>query len=109
MRRVELYAGWFRLLTVVDRNLSAEDVNVAAELGIPVADVHSLCRQNDTTFAAVRIGARLTEGEKLLRQGKQVLEVANHVGYQRANAFIRQFKRKHGVTPAVWRDKVLAT
>lgn len=49
---------------------------------------------------------RLAKARCLLLETDQTIsQIAQAVGYQNTNYFFRQFRRSHGMTPQVWRNK----
>jgi AraC-like DNA-binding protein len=51
---------------------------------------------------------RMQLGARMLRAGRQVIEVADAVGYESEAAFSRTFKKLVGDAPAIWRRHAIA-
>ncbi len=69
--------------------------------------VSALCRQyTGETFQGLLLRYRLEHAEHLLRNTRLGLEaIAEQSGFSGANYFIRQFKRKYGMTPHDFRNR----
>lgn len=66
------------------------------------------CFRRDTgmTFPEWRTSARLASALPRLERGDSVTAVAQSVGFASPSAFISAFRRRHGVTPGDYRDRV---
>ncbi len=69
--------------------------------------VSALCRKyTGDSFQGLQLRYRLEHAEQLLLDTRMGLEeIAERSGFSCANYFIRQFKRKYGMTPHVYRNQ----
>jgi AraC-like DNA-binding protein len=102
------WADWRvnRVLMLV-RDRAQETLRVdelARAVGISRWHLERLTKQHTGTPLRVHIAsARMTLASELLgREGITIKEVAARSGYAHPNAFRRDFKRTHGITPRVW-------
>lgn len=81
--------------------------SVARALGRSNAHVASVVRQETgRTVGEWILEYRMAEARRRLRGTDERVDIiAERVGYADATHFIRQFRRLHGVTPAVWRRR----
>jgi AraC-like DNA-binding protein len=52
---------------------------------------------------------RMQLAARMLHDGRQVIEVADAVGYESEAAFSRTFKKLVGEAPTVWRRRAITT
>ena len=93
------------LMLVRDRAQGTLRVNeLARAVGISRWHLERLTKQHTGTPLRAHIAsARMTLAAELLgQQGVTIKEVSARSGYAHPNAFRRDFKRAHGVTPRVW-------
>jgi AraC family transcriptional activator of pobA len=81
--------------------------DVAASVGLTPGHLTTVVRRKTgRTVQQWITERRMTEARRLLRETDLPVEViTTRTGYREPSFFIRQFKRDHAVTPAVWRRK----
>ncbi len=63
----------------------------------------------DTTFREHLTGVRMERAGDLLRHGNLTIrEVAHRVGYRQPAQFAKAFRRRHGVSPSQYRERLLS-
>ena len=79
-----------------------------AEAGLSTRTLQRLFRNEVGVDAdSWRQQARLTRAVELLVSGSSVKQVAFRVGYSQPSAFVAAFRRRFGVTPRLWTERVL--
>lgn len=81
--------------------------DVAGALGLTPGHLTTVVRRKTGRTAQRWISERrMAEARRLLRETDLTVEaIAARTGYRQAGFFIRQFRRDHAVTPAVWRRR----
>ncbi|XAY07333.1 putative HTH-type transcriptional regulator [Paraconexibacter sp. AEG42_29] len=78
--------------------------DVAAALTVSERTLTRRLAAEGTSFRRIEATARRNRAEALLRQPSQTIEqVADALGYATCSAFVRAFRRWHGVPPGAWR------
>jgi AraC family transcriptional regulator, transcriptional activator of pobA len=79
--------------------------DVAASVGLTPGHLTTVVRRKTGRPAQQWITARrMAEARKLLRETDLTVEaIATRTGYRQPSYFIKQFRRAHAVTPALWR------
>ncbi len=60
-----------------------------------------------TTLGDYLASWRVSLVQKRLREGRPITLIADEVGYDSPSALVRAFRRKVGVSPGEWRQKLL--
>ncbi|HSX95373.1 MAG TPA: helix-turn-helix domain-containing protein [Hydrogenophaga sp.] len=85
---------------------------LAQALGVSLRTLHRAFAAGGTSFADTLRGLRLRRAAELLVQprlaGLSVAEIGRRCGYADASHFVREFQRRHALTPARWRRERLA-
>lgn len=91
-------------VALLDRPDDERDLDAwAAEVGVSARTVaRAFVADTGRTFREWRVRARLHAAVGLLLQGEPVHVVAPAVGYDSVSSFISAFRRRFGVTPAVY-------
>lgn len=93
-----------RLARVSHRWPSMDDV--ASDLAVSTRTLARRLTEEGTSFREIDASARRARAETLLRETSYPLEqVADALGYATCSAFVRAFKRWHGVPPGTWRSQ----
>lgn len=58
------------------------------------------------SFSDILRDYRLTQGQRLLKNGEQIAVIADHVGFGSSSYFVRCFKAKYGTTPNDYRKQL---
>ncbi|MBQ4465343.1 MAG: AraC family transcriptional regulator, partial [Oscillospiraceae bacterium] len=79
---------------------------IAKEIGISVSHLQRLYRELfGTTITEDVIAARITMAEYLLHTELRITEIAAECGYKSETHFMRQFKKRKGMTPTQFREQ----
>ena len=57
-------------------------------------------------FADYLCRLRIQKAKELLREDISIQEIAERVGYNSSNSFIRTFKRYESITPGTYREQL---
>jgi transcriptional regulator GlxA family with amidase domain len=88
-----------------DRHFTA--AQLAREVGLSRSHFERLfSHETGSTFRKHLREARLKRAEELLLDWRLSLkEIAGRVGYEHASSFTREFRRRFGISPSVYRDR----
>lgn len=96
-----------RLRMIAARDPAPDRGAAAAELGVAPETVSRLCRRHGgCTWLDLVDTARLQRAELLLRGPARLDQIAERCGFASASHLILRFRRRHGLTPDVWRRQV---
>ncbi|MDC7220889.1 MAG: AraC family transcriptional regulator [Spirochaetales bacterium] len=95
------------ILSYIDENfslnLSMDDVSAATNLS--ASYIYKIMKRNThMTFVEYLTNKKIKRACELLHQNWKVKDVAEEVGYSNAKYFISVFKKKTGVTPAMYKN-----
>jgi AraC family transcriptional activator of pobA len=84
--------------------------DIAAAVGLTPGHLTTVVRRKTGRTAQQWITERrMTEARRLLRETNLTIDAtAAHTGYRQPSFFIKQFRREHALTPAVWRRRTRA-
>jgi AraC-like DNA-binding protein len=96
------------LATALAHGATAPSLDRAAKaLGMSARSFQRALAEEHTTFRQLLADARMGRAADLLRgTPRQVADVAEALGYSEPAAFVRAFRRHHGLSPAAWRKKM---
>lgn len=79
---------------------------IASDLFISVRALRRALAAEHSSFRALDEAVRIERSEALLTGTTESIErIAHALGYATAPAFVRAFKRSHGVSPGAWRSR----
>lgn len=77
---------------------------IAADMKLSPATLRRRLKSEGQSFAAIRDDIRMSEAQRLLRQGQEsVARIASQLGYTEPSAFHRAFHKWAGLTPLAFR------
>jgi AraC family transcriptional regulator of adaptative response / methylphosphotriester-DNA alkyltransferase methyltransferase len=95
-------------MAVLRRDYAAEPqlAAVGREVGASRRQVQRAFHEAGTTFRRALYEIRMERAAEILQAdpGRRVREVAASAGYRQPPQFAKAFRRRHGVTPAAWRN-----
>lgn len=102
-------AGLVRERLVRSRDWASMDT-IAADLGMSARTLTRRLAVERTSFREVEASVRRERAEVMLRQpGYSLEQVSAALGYANCSAFVRAFKRWHGLPPGSWRQLATAS
>lgn len=88
------------------RNVAPTREEVAEELGMSGRTLHRRLQDDGTSFRDILDAVRLQLAQELLRESSLTVEaVAQRLGFQESQSFIRWFRPLAGVTPGEYRQR----
>ena len=79
---------------------------VAKKLGVSVRQLHRKLESEGTSYSDILDNTRMNIAKTLLtNSGKNLSQIAAHVGFNDGRTFVRWFKNLNGVTPGAYRSK----
>lgn len=99
-----------RVALTIRRGLRAGAFSTAwlvGELGCSVRTAQRALAESGSSLKALLEAERRDLASVLLREDLSVADVSQGLGYSGASAFVRAFRRWHGITPEAWRRQRL--
>lgn len=94
------------LLQELSQGITPVRERVAGQLGISARSLHRKLETANQSFRSLVDEVRLTLAQNTLRESAlPVAQVAQQLGFQESQSFIRWFKRVQGVTPGEFRSR----
>jgi len=94
------------LLQELSQGITPVRERVAGQLGISARSLHRKLETANQSFRGLVDEVRLTLAQNTLRESAlPVAQVAQQLGFQESQSFIRWFKRVQGVTPGEFRSR----